>query len=48
MFQALTPLITERNVHIMLSAAKDGRIAVYVEPVLKDKETGSICHAVPL
>lgn len=52
MFQALSPLVAERNVHILLSAAADGRVAVYVEPVLKDKETGAFatpfrCEATP-
>jgi len=52
MFQALSPLVAERNVHILLSAAADGRIAVYVEPVLKDKESGAFaspfrCEALP-
>lgn len=39
MFQALHPLIAERSIHVMLSALKDGRITVYVEPCkTKDSE----------
>ena len=36
MFAQLTPLITERNVHLLISAAKDGKISVYIEPCKKD------------
>lgn len=39
MFKALQPLIAERGIHILLSAGKDGKVGVYVEPVkLDDKE----------
>ena len=35
MFAALQPLLAERGIHILLSAASDGRIGVFVEPVRK-------------
>ena len=39
MFQALQPLVAERSVHILISASKDGRLSVYVEPrKIKDDE----------
>lgn len=39
MFKALQPLLAERSIHILLSAGKDGRVGVYVEPVkMNDKE----------
>lgn len=38
MFQQLLPLITERNIHILLSAAQDGKIRVYIEPVRRTEE----------
>lgn len=38
MFKALQPLLTERSIHILLSAKKDGKIGVYVEPVKKDEK----------
>lgn len=39
MFKALQPLLAERSIHILLSPSKDGKVAVYVEPVkVEDKE----------
>lgn len=40
MFKALQPLLTERSIHILLSSGKDGRIGVYVEPVVLDDKEG--------
>jgi PRTRC genetic system protein E len=38
MFAALAPLVKERSVHVLISAGADNRLAIYVEPVVKDKE----------
>ena len=39
MFQTLHPLVIERSIHLLLSATKDGRMSVYVEPAkLNDNE----------
>lgn len=39
MFQTLHPLVIERSIHLLVSATKDGRMSVYVEPAkLYDNE----------
>ena len=39
MFQTLHPLVIERSIHLLVSATKDGRMSVYVEPAkLNDNE----------
>jgi PRTRC genetic system protein E len=35
MFKELAPLIAERKLHLVLAAAKDGRITIYAEPMKK-------------
>lgn len=44
MFQALQPLLAERGIHILLSAAKNDKIKVYIEPVKKDEKEDVAFH----
>jgi PRTRC genetic system protein E len=41
MFKELAPLVAERNIHLVLAAAKDGKIIVYIEPAKKDEKEES-------
>lgn len=41
MFKELAPLVAERNIHLVLAAAKDGKIIVYIEPAKKDDKEES-------
>lgn len=52
MFAALAPLVKERSIHVLISAGADNRLAIYVEPMVKDKENGAFgspfrCEASP-
>jgi PRTRC genetic system protein E len=53
MFTALFPLLAERSIHILLSANKDGKIRIHVQPAAtgqKDEEaclTPITCAATP-
>jgi PRTRC genetic system protein E len=53
MFNALSPLLQQRSIHILLSAGKDGNMNMFIEPVkLSDKEDAAFtvpftCSAKP-